>query len=153
MPEPDVEIGAAEIGKYQPLAHPQRRVRELFHLRLLRRHRGALLPEPAERQRVGSLLRHEHRDLRDHGLTLEHRLRRGAPVVGMPLRHYGVEFDVLILQCVHQLVRDHDAQLIRLDIGGDVEGVGIGVIVTGDLLGEHVDHGRSQLQRIGNQSE
>ena len=120
-PVPDDEIRATQVREDQPLAQPQRRLGELLHARLLLRHDGSLFPEPAQRERVGLLLRHQHGDLRDGGLSLEHRLCRRAPVVAPPLRDDGVELHVLILQRVHQLVRHHDAQLIRLDIRRDVE--------------------------------
>jgi len=65
---------------------------------------AVLLPEPAHRERVGFLLRHQDGNLRDGRLTLEDRLRRGAPVVGVPLRDDRIETDVLILQGMDELV-------------------------------------------------
>src|SRR5438477_1983044 len=151
--EPDDEVSTAEIRKDEAFAKPERRARELLHPGLLRRHRGALLPEPAQRECVGLLFRHKHRNLRDNRLALENRLRRRPPVVRVALLDDRIEVDVLILQRMHELVGHHHAELQRLDIFGNVEGVGIGIVIAGNLFGEHVDHRRPQLERIGNQPE
>ena len=60
---------------------------------------------------------------------------------------------VLVLECVHQLVRHDDAQLRRLDVARDVQGVGIRIVVACDLFGEQIDHRRPQLERVGDQAE
>ena len=148
--EPHDEIGAAEVGKHESLAQPERRLRKLLHLLLLSRHDGALLPKPAEGEGVRILFGHEDGDLRDRRLPFENRLRRGAAVVLMALGDDGVEPHVLILQRMHELVRDDNPQLARADVGRDVERVGIGIVIAGDLFGEQVDHGGAQVQRLGN---
>ena len=125
--EPHDEIGAAEVGKHESLAQPERRLRKLLHLLLLSRHDGALLPKPAEGEGVRILFGHEDGDLRDRRLPFENRLRRGAAVVLMALGDDGVEPHVLILQRMHELVRDDNPQLARADVGRDVERVGIGI--------------------------
>ena len=104
VPEPDDEVGAAEIRENQPFTQPERRAGELLHPRLLRGHRGPLPPEPAEWERVGILFRHEHRNLRDDRLSLENRLRRRPAVIRVALLDDRIEMHVLVLQRVHQLV-------------------------------------------------
>ncbi len=102
--EPDDEVRTPEVWEDQAFAQPQRCVRELFHLCLLPRHHRPLLPEPSQRQRIGLLLGHQHGNLHDGRLTLEDGLCRRAPIVVPALGDDRIEFDVLILQCMHELV-------------------------------------------------
>src|SRR5438874_9285576 len=58
-----------------------------------------------------------------------------------------------MLQRMHQLVRDHEAGLAGIDVGGNVQGVRVGVEVARHLLGEQVDHAAPQVERIRDEAE
>src|SRR2546422_3175298 len=124
---------------------------EHLHLILLPAERRPQVPEVW--QAFDLLLRHEDQDLGQRRLPLENRLRRAAPIVLTLELHQRVEVQVLVLQRVHQLVRDHETGLARIDVGGDVERVRVGIEVPRYLLGQEVDHGAAQVERIGDQAE
>src|SRR5204862_5684708 len=149
--EPAHELGAPQVREDQALAQPQRRAPEHLHLILLAAARRPQLPEVE--QAFDLLLRHEHLDLGERRLSFEDRLRRAATIVLALQLHQRVEVQVLVLQRVHQLVRDHETGLARIDVGGDVERVRVGIEVPRYLLGQEVDHGAAQVERIGDQAE
>ncbi len=149
--EPAHELGAAEVGEDQAFAQPERRVGEDLHRLLLFAERAAQVPEV--REALELLLRHEHQNLGQGRLPLEDRLRGGAAVVLALELDQRVEVQVLVLQGVHQLVRDHEPRLAGVDVGGEIERVGVGVEVPRDLLGEEIGHGAPQVERVGDQAE
>src|SRR5207247_4329957 len=107
---------------------------------------------PEVGQALDLLFGHQDQNLRERRLPLEDRLRRAATIV-LPLElHQGVEVQVLILQRVHEFVRDHEAGLTGIDVGRNVERIRVGVEVPGDLLGEEIDHGAAQVERVGDES-
>src|SRR5205823_10187583 len=85
--------------------------------------------------------------------ALEDGLRGGAAVVLSLELDQRVEVQVLMLQRVHQLVRDDESGLAGVDVGGDVQRVGVGIEVPGYLLGEQVDHAAPQVERIRDEAE
>src|SRR5438477_2620835 len=149
--EPAHELGAPQVREDQALAQPQRRAPEHLHLILLAAERRPQLPEVG--QAFDLLLRHEHQDLGERRLSFEDRLRRAATIVLALQLHQRVEVQVLVLQRVHQLVRDHQTRLAGIDVGRDVERVRVGIEIARHLLGQEVDHGAAQVERIGDQTE
>jgi len=149
--EPAHELGPAQIGEEQALAQPQRRLGEDLHLLLLLGERPPQLPEI--REALELLLRHQDEDLRQRRLALEDGLRRRAAVV-LPLElDEGIEVEVLVLERVHQLVRDDEPDLQGIDVGGDIERVRVGIVIAGDLLGQQVHHRAPQVERIRDEAE
>src|SRR5438094_206957 len=51
------------------------------------------------------------------------------------------------------LVGDHQTRLAGIDVGRDVERVRVGIEIARHLLGQEVDHGAAQVERIGDQTE
>ena len=58
-----------------------------------------------------------------------------------------------MLQRMHQLVRDHETGLAGIDVGGNVQGVRVGVEVARHLLREQIDHAAPQVERIRDETE
>ena len=54
---------------------------------------------------------------------------------------------------MHELVRDGKAEHRSLGALDTIEGGGVGIVVAGDLLGEHVLHDGAEVERIGEETE
>ena len=65
----------------------------------------------------------------------------------------GIERDVLSLEGVDHLMRQHQAELRRVGVGDREQGGGIGIVITGDLLGVEVYEKGTKLKRVRQQPE
>ena len=87
-------------------------------------------------------------------LPFDDRLRGGerdrCPIVAFWMR---IEVHVLVLQRVHELVRDRDADVFSSAPFTTYSTFVFGIVVADDLLGEHAQEELAQVQRVGKQPE
>ncbi len=86
-------------------------------------------------------------------MAFEHRLDRGLLVRAGLDPHQRIEREVLVLQRVHQLVREHKAQRGRVGSDDAVQRRRLRIVESRHLLGIEIEEQPLQVERIGDEAE
>jgi hypothetical protein len=149
------ELGAAQIGEDHDLLHQQRCLGEARHGSVLVADLVAdHLPAAGKAGGEVRLAADGHHHVLVGRLPLDHRGDRRLPVVVAREVFERVEVEVLILQRVHQLVRDGDpGDGVIVAALHHVQRLALGVVEPDDLFGEEVQVHPLEIHLIGEHPE
>jgi hypothetical protein len=91
----------------------------------------------------------EQRDGRERRVTLEHCLGRGRTIAITLRGHQGIEREVLVLQRVHQLVREDQAKLGAVPAFDTIQRARFRIVVSRDLLPVEIEQQLLEIQGLG----